>query len=84
MSFLERKLGADLQARVGPNRTGSVGMLQPLADLLKLLQKESRERRTFGERIWFGVHTMALYSTVAVLPLGSLVLLFAARRRRRR
>jgi NADH-quinone oxidoreductase subunit H len=75
MSYLERKLSADFQARVGPNRAGPAGILQPIADLFKLLQKESSGRRSWRETLWLGVHTMALYSTVAVLPLGSLVLL---------
>jgi NADH-quinone oxidoreductase subunit H len=75
MAFLERKLSADFQARVGPNRAGPAGMLQPVADLLKLLQKDATPRRSWREELWMGVHTMALYSTVAVLPLGSAVLL---------
>ncbi|HUP56099.1 MAG TPA: complex I subunit 1 family protein [Bdellovibrionota bacterium] len=72
--YLDRKLGADFQARVGPNRAGRAGILQPLADLLKLLQKEAIPTRNWREAIWLGIHTMALYSTVAVLPLGSLTL----------
>ncbi len=75
VSFLDRKLGADFQARVGPNRAGPAGMFQPLADFMKLLQKEAVEDWTWREAFWLAVHTMALYSTVAVLPLGSLVLL---------
>jgi NADH-quinone oxidoreductase subunit H len=74
VSILERKLGADFQARVGPNRTGRAGLLQPFADLMKLLQKESVPARNWQEAIWLGIHVMALYSTVAVLPLGSLTL----------
>ncbi len=75
MSYFERKLAADLQARVGPNRAGPAGILQPIADLLKLLQKESRTEWNWKENIWLSVHTMALYSTLAVLPLGSMAVL---------
>jgi NADH-quinone oxidoreductase subunit H len=75
ISYLERKLSADFPARVGPNRAGPAGALQPLADLLKLLQKDATARRTWRQELWVSVHTMALYSTVAVLPLGSLALL---------
>lgn len=75
MSFLDRKLTADLQARVGPNRAGPAGLLQPVADLLKLLQKEGASDWSWREALWLGVHTMALFSTVAVMPLGSFALL---------
>ena len=74
ISYLDRKLGADFQARVGPNRAGPAGMLQPLADFLKLLQKHAFRSLNWRESLWFSIHTMALYSTVAVLPLGSLAL----------
>ncbi|MBY0469894.1 NADH-quinone oxidoreductase subunit H [bacterium] len=75
MAFLDRKISADLQARIGPNRVGLAGLFQPLADLLKLLQKEKRIVSGWREAFWLGLHTMALYSTVAVLPLGSMFLL---------
>jgi len=40
MIFAERKIAGHMQARVGPNRVGPMGLFQPAADVLKLFFKE--------------------------------------------
>ena len=44
--YLERKILAWMQMRIGPNRVGKYGLMQPLADVLKLVSKEQSTPET--------------------------------------
>lgn len=71
--YAERRVAAFIQNRVGPNRVGPLGLLQPIADVLKLILKED-VTPTEGNK---ALHTFAplipvvtALLTVAVIPFG--------------
>jgi len=75
MSLVERKVLARLQARIGPNRAGPMGLLQPLADGLKLIVKESITPGTVDKPIYFLAPVLVVIPALilfAVIPVGSL------------
>ena len=74
--LLERKLLGRFQARYGPNRVGPVGLLQPLADVVKLLSKESYKPEAAVPILWAIAPALVILSataTLAIIPFGDVV-----------
>jgi len=75
----ERKLLGRFQARYGPNRVGPYGLLQPLADIVKLITKEhSRPRTSMGLlfAIAPAISIITAIAAFAVIPFGNVVNIF--------
>jgi NADH-quinone oxidoreductase subunit H len=69
--LLERKVLADFQVRLGPMRVGPHGLLQPIADALKLLLKEDIVPSESDKAIfWFApcISTFTALTAFSVLP----------------
>jgi len=52
VTLLERKFAARMQSRIGPYRVGPHGLLQPIADALKLMMKEDVVPTAADRRIY--------------------------------
>jgi NADH-quinone oxidoreductase subunit H len=71
--WLERKIVADIQVRVGPNRVGPFGLLQPLADAVKLMMKEDIVPAGAEKVVYYLAPIMAMVPALmacAVIPFG--------------
>src|SRR5262245_51858630 len=72
-TYLERKISAFIQARLGPMRVGPWGLLQPIADGLKLLTKEDFIPEKADRWIFFFAPYIAVASAFivfSVIPFG--------------
>jgi NADH-quinone oxidoreductase subunit H len=73
MNWLERKILAHMQVRLGPMRVGPHGLLQPIADAIKLLLKEDiMPAEADGLIFWVApfVVVLAAFTTFVVVPFG--------------
>src|ERR671928_143094 len=72
-TYAERKISAFMQARLGPMRVGPWGLLQPIADGLKLLTKEDFIPENADRWIFFFapyISVAAAFIVFAVVPFG--------------
>lgn len=74
VTLLERKFAARMQSRVGPYRVGPHGLLQPIADAVKLMLKEDLVPRDADRRIFtmapvvFFVPCLLIFATIPFAP----------------
>ena len=69
----ERKILGRFQSRIGPNRVGPYGMMQPIADVLKLLSKEAFTPATavpWMMAIAPVISVVTAVATMAIIPFG--------------
>jgi NADH-quinone oxidoreductase subunit H len=73
LQWVERKVIAHIQVRIGPSRVGPHGLMQPLADVIKLITKEDLIPPYVNKLLYLGAPffavTMALLS-ISVIPFG--------------
>ncbi len=73
MTWIERRLLSFFQYRLGPNRVGWFGILQPIADLLKLIRKENFKPNSVSSVLHLLAPVITLFFALAVfvvIPFG--------------
>src|SRR5216117_4235829 len=74
VTLLERKFAARMQSRIGPYRVGPHGLLQPIADAIKLMMKEDIVPRLADRPVYnlapivFLVPCMLIFATLPFAP----------------
>jgi NADH:ubiquinone oxidoreductase subunit 1 (chain H) len=74
--YAERRVSAFIQERVGPNRVGPGGILQPFADVVKLVMKEDivpRQANRFIHDLAPIISISIALSTFAIIPFGNTI-----------
>ncbi len=76
--WIERRVVALMQNRIGPNRVGPAGLLQPVADALKLVLKEAITTRGADKILFWAAPVVIFIPTLvvfAVIPFGGKMVL---------
>ncbi|WP_266203062.1 NADH-quinone oxidoreductase subunit NuoH [Pontibacter kalidii] len=76
-TYFERKIAAFIQDRVGPNRAGPAGLLQPLADAGKLFFKEDFIPAKANKTLFIlgpGIAMLVATMSSAVIPFGDMLI----------
>lgn len=79
MTFCERVLMARMQLRLGPNRVGPLGLLQPIADGIKLLCKERFQPDNIETLTYWLAPGISLFTALfafVLIPIGGQIELF--------
>ena len=72
-TWLERKILSRMQLRYGPNRAGPYGLLQPIADLIKLIRKEAFAPVAAIDVLYIAAPALSTFTALAafsVIPFG--------------
>jgi NADH-quinone oxidoreductase subunit H len=80
-TYGERKIAAFLQDRIGPDRAGPFGLLQPVADGVKMFMKEDFIPANANKGLFIlapGIFMFVACMTSAVIPWGTTLTLFGA------
>src|ERR1700689_5811114 len=76
LQWIERKVIAHVQLRVGPRRVGPHGLLQPLADVIKLITKEDVLPSHVNTVFYFLAPFLAVmfaWISISVIPFGPVI-----------
>src|SRR6266508_5890924 len=79
LTWYERRALARIQTRIGPNRAGPQGLLQPIADAVKLIFKEELVPAKADKILFFWAPVITMVPSIiiaAVIPFGPIVELF--------
>ena len=79
LTWYERRALARIQVRVGPNRAGPFGLLQPIADAVKLIFKEELTPGKADKILFFWAPVITMVPSIiiaAVIPFGPDTVLF--------